>query len=48
MAGAALLPFVPVGAVKLTLGTILLASSVKLWRKRAAKAVAAREAAAQR
>lgn len=48
MAGAALLPFVPVGALKLFLGAILLASSVKLWRKGAAKAAAAREAAAQR
>jgi uncharacterized membrane protein YfcA len=44
MAGAALLPFVPVGALKLFLGAILLASSVKLWRKGAAKAEAARAA----
>ncbi|MBU8541629.1 sulfite exporter TauE/SafE family protein [Falsiroseomonas tokyonensis] len=48
IAGAALLPFIPVGALKLVLGAILLASSVKLWRKGAAKAAAAREAAAQR
>lgn len=41
-AGAALLPFVPVGALKLILGAILLASSVKLWRKGAASAAAAR------
>ncbi|MDP3416087.1 sulfite exporter TauE/SafE family protein [Falsiroseomonas sp.] len=38
MAGAALLPFVPAGALKLLLGAILLASSVKLWRKGAAVA----------
>jgi uncharacterized membrane protein YfcA len=44
MAGAALLPFVPVGALKLFLGAILLTSSVKLWRKGAAKAEAARVA----
>lgn len=44
MAGAALLPFVPVGALKLILGAILLASSVKLWTKGAAKAVATRVA----
>lgn len=44
-AGAALLPFVPVDALKLILGAILLASSVKLWRKGAAKAAAARDAA---
>ncbi len=43
--GAALLPLVPLGALKLFLGAILLASSVKLWRKGAAKAAAAREAA---
>lgn len=43
--GAALLPFVPVGALKLSLGAILLASSVKLWRKGAAKAAAATAAA---
>jgi uncharacterized membrane protein YfcA len=42
--GAALLPFVPVGALKLFLGGILLVSSVKLWRKGAAKAAAARAA----
>jgi uncharacterized membrane protein YfcA len=48
MVGAALLPFVPVGALKLVLGTVLLASSVKLWRKGALKAAAAREAIAQR
>lgn len=48
MAGAPLLPFIPVDALKLVLGAILLASSVKLWRKGAAKAAAAREAAAQR
>lgn len=41
-AGAALLPFVPAGALKLILGTILLASSVKLWRKRAADPAATR------
>lgn len=34
MIGAALLPFVPVGWLKLLLGIILLVSSVKLWRKR--------------
>jgi uncharacterized membrane protein YfcA len=45
MAGAALLPFMPVGALKLFLGAILLASSIKLWRKGAAKAAAARAAA---
>ncbi|MBW8268906.1 TSUP family transporter [Caldovatus aquaticus] len=39
-AGAALLPFVPSAALKLVLGAILLASSVKLWRKGAAKAAA--------
>ena len=44
LAGAALLPLVPVGALKLILGTILLASSVKLWTKGAAKAAAARAA----
>lgn len=38
--GAALLPFAPVGALKLLLGAILLASSVKLWRKSAPKAAA--------
>jgi uncharacterized membrane protein YfcA len=43
-AGAALLPFVPVAALKLLLGAILLAASVKLWRKGAAKAAAARAA----
>lgn len=41
-AGAALLPFVPAGALKLILGTILLASSVKLWRNRAAGPAATR------
>jgi uncharacterized membrane protein YfcA len=45
MAGAAALPFVPTGALKLVLGVILLASSVKLWTKGAAKAAAARAAA---
>ncbi|MBR0679490.1 sulfite exporter TauE/SafE family protein [Roseomonas eburnea] len=45
LAGAALLRFVPAGALKLILGAILLASSVKLWRKGAAKAAAARAAA---
>jgi hypothetical protein len=35
----------PVGALKLFLGAILLASSIKLWRKGAAKAAAARAAA---
>ena len=45
MAGAALLPFVPVAALKLLLGAILLASAVKLWRKGAAKVAAARAAA---
>lgn len=44
LAGAALLPFVPVGALKLVLGAILLASSVKLWTRGAAKAAAARAA----
>jgi uncharacterized membrane protein YfcA len=44
MAGAALLPFVPVGALKLFLGAILLASSLKLWRKGAPKTAVAREA----
>jgi uncharacterized membrane protein YfcA len=48
MTGAALLPFVPVGALKLVLGAVLLASSVKLWRKGALKVAATREAAAQR
>lgn len=47
VAGAALLPFVPVGALKLILGAILLLSSVKLWRKGAAKAEAARAAASR-
>lgn len=46
MAGAAMLPLVPIGALKLFLGAILLTSSVKLWRKGAAKAAAARAAAA--
>lgn len=45
LAAAALLPFVPVGALKLILGAILLSSSVKLWTKGAAKAAAARAAA---
>jgi hypothetical protein len=44
MAGAALLPFVRVGALKLFLGAILLASSTRLWRKGPAKAEAARAA----
>lgn len=44
MAGAALLPFMPIGALKLVLGAILLVSSVKLWRKGEAKAAAARAA----
>jgi uncharacterized membrane protein YfcA len=48
VAGAAMLPFVPVGALKLSLGVILLLSSVKLWRKGAAKAAAARAAAVHR
>ena len=48
MAGAAMLPLVPVGALKLFLGGILLASSVKLWRKGAAKAAAARAAIERR
>lgn len=48
MMGAALLPFVPVGALKLFLGAILLASSVKLWRTGAAKAAAARAAQGRR
>ncbi|MBB5691374.1 putative membrane protein YfcA [Roseomonas alkaliterrae] len=47
LAGAALLPFVPAGALKLILGVILLVSAVKLWRKGAAKAAAARAAAAR-
>lgn len=34
LAGAALLPFVPMGALKLLLGLILLVSAAKLWRKR--------------
>lgn len=45
MGGAALLPFVPAGALKLFLGAILLASSVKLWRKGAAKVASASAAA---
>ena len=48
MAGAALLPFVPAAALKLSLGVILLLSSVKLWRRGAAKAAAARAAAVHR
>lgn len=48
MAGAALLPFVQAAALKSLLGAILLASSAKLWRKGAAKAAAAQEAAAHR
>lgn len=48
MAGAALLPFVPVAALKLLLGVILLLSSVKLWHKGAAKAAAARAAEVHR
>jgi uncharacterized protein len=46
LAGAALLPFVPTPTLKLLLGAILLAASVKLWRKGAEKAEAARDASA--
>jgi uncharacterized membrane protein YfcA len=45
MAGAAALPFLPAGTLKLVLGLILLLAAQRLWTKGAAKAAAARAAA---